>query len=254
MTPTNPRRWLRLTAAFLLGLGLALAAAPAFADSPTGSSDGESTLDSAEERLESVIADRGYAPGALYDLGNAYLRDGEPGLAILQYERARLLAPVDPAIAHNLALAREAAGVSAPPSSPLEQVAARWPARRWMLAGFLALALFVLGCLGLGVLRRGRGAVAGATVVSGLVAAACALALWVGTLGVHRAVVLESAVTARVSPFEEADPLFELHEGEILEATGSHEDHVHVVLPDGRTGWVPASALAPIVPGALRSS
>ena len=35
----------------------------------------------------------GYDAAQLYNLGNAYARAGQSGLAVLSYERARLLAP-----------------------------------------------------------------------------------------------------------------------------------------------------------------
>ena len=51
---------------------------------------------------------------ALFNEANAAQRAGNFGAAILSYERARVLAPRDPAIAQNLRAAREKAGVSAP--------------------------------------------------------------------------------------------------------------------------------------------
>ena len=47
----------------------------------------------------------------LFNLANAYYHDGNLGLAILNYERAQLLAPGDSDIAFNLHLARAKAGL-----------------------------------------------------------------------------------------------------------------------------------------------
>src|ERR1700677_2919513 len=49
----------------------------------------------------------GYSSTALYNLANAYARDGKPGMAVVNYERARLLAPDDPVIEANLVLVRD---------------------------------------------------------------------------------------------------------------------------------------------------
>jgi Flp pilus assembly protein TadD len=47
-----------------------------------------------------------YSADGLYNLANSYARDGKPGLAVLSYERAALLAPDDPDINANLAYVR----------------------------------------------------------------------------------------------------------------------------------------------------
>src|SRR6202161_2860169 len=50
-----------------------------------------------------------YSADGLYNLANSYARAGKPGLAVLNYERAALLAPDDPDINANLAYVRTAA-------------------------------------------------------------------------------------------------------------------------------------------------
>src|SRR5271165_2579987 len=62
------------------------------------------TLLGCEARAEP--AQPGYSAAALYNLGNSYARAGKPGLAVLNYERASLLAPNDPDIAANLRFVR----------------------------------------------------------------------------------------------------------------------------------------------------
>jgi hypothetical protein len=55
------------------------------------------------------LAEARWSAAALYNLGNSYARAGQPGLAVLNYERARLLAPNDPDIEANLRHVRDAA-------------------------------------------------------------------------------------------------------------------------------------------------
>ncbi len=55
---------------------------------------------------EQVLAQSGNSAPVLFNLGNAWLRLGKPGSAILAYERALVLAPHNPAIETNLAEAR----------------------------------------------------------------------------------------------------------------------------------------------------
>ena len=81
----------------------------------------------------------GYSASQLYNLANAYARDGKPGLAVLGYERARLLAPTDPDVQANLRYVLEAAGLPA--------VAGNWFDRRvgWVRSS----TFFWLGCIGI---------------------------------------------------------------------------------------------------------
>src|ERR1700688_1343375 len=55
-------------------------------------------------------APEGYSAPALYNLANSFARAGKPGLAVLNYERARLLDPKDLDIEANLRHVREASG------------------------------------------------------------------------------------------------------------------------------------------------
>src|SRR5215472_11694495 len=52
-----------------------------------------------------------YSADGLYNLANAYARAGKPGLAVLDYERASLLAPNDTDINANLEYVRASAHV-----------------------------------------------------------------------------------------------------------------------------------------------
>ncbi len=211
----------------------------------------EARFDEAARELEGLIAERGYSPAALLDLGNAYRRQGETGSAVLAYERARLLAPSDPDLRRSLDAVRAEAGLAVPPTDLLTRAASLWPARRWLAAGVVALVLFCLGALLTGALRRARRAGLLLAVPSFVAVSACAAALWIGTLGVKRAVVMEDA-PARVSPFADAEAVTSLRAGEIVRVEDTHGEHVRALLPDGTRGWMARDAVESIVPGALR--
>ncbi len=212
----------------------------------------EERFDDAARELEALIAERGYSPEVLRELGEAYRRQGETGLAVLAYERARLLAPTDPDIVEGLRATRREAELAAPPESTLEALASLWPARRWLLGGAIGLGIFCLGALMAGALRRARwlGLLVALPGLACVVASG--VALWVGTLGVARAVVIADDAAARVSPFAQADALFTVRAGELVRVEGAHGEHVRVVMPDGAQGWVARDALEAVVPGALR--
>lgn len=80
--PTH--RWGLFIAVALLEFAVSALAAPSVA-APTGS---------------------GYTAAALYNAANSYARAGKAGMAILYYERARLLAPNDSDIEANLRYVR----------------------------------------------------------------------------------------------------------------------------------------------------
>ena len=65
----------------------------------------------------------GHSAASLYNLANAYARAGKPGMAILNYERARLLEPNDPDIEANLRSVRETAHLPAETRSGFERAA-----------------------------------------------------------------------------------------------------------------------------------
>src|ERR1700688_3914955 len=56
-----------------------------------------------------------YSADGLYNLANSYARAGKPGLAVLNYERASLLAPDDVDINANLEYVRASAHVPTEP-------------------------------------------------------------------------------------------------------------------------------------------
>ncbi len=258
-SPQPPRRARTLygVSAFILGLAFALASFPLLARAEDPTSDArfaeaatslaQGDYDEAEMALEALVHDCGFAPGVLENLGEAYLAQDELGHAIVAFERARLLAPNDPAIAEGLAEARERAGVTAPQRSKLETLASLVPARRWLALGGGALAVFVL-LAGLVAIRRRVGpVVTSLSIVSGLVTALAAGALWLGTFGPDEAVALSETV-ARVSPFDAAEMVFELRPGETVEAIGTHDGYLEVQTQSGQRGWVESADIERVVP------
>jgi tetratricopeptide (TPR) repeat protein len=66
------------------------------------------------QMYEQLVAQGVEDSGLFYNLGNAYYRQNDLGRALLNYELAARLAPRDPDIEANLALARTQAGISEP--------------------------------------------------------------------------------------------------------------------------------------------
>jgi hypothetical protein len=192
-------------------------------------------------------APTGYSAAALYNRGNAYARAGQPGLAVLSYERARLLAPNDPDIEANLRYVRLAAHQpAAAPSRFARAVTVASPTViAWLgvagigLIGAALLARSASRRRGLRLAAAGLGlALVGWTVCNGIV-------LWPA---MHSAVVITGTTPVRVSPVPMGDPLFTLPEAETVRMTAQHEDFVLIRTSAGKTGWVSRADLVPVVP------
>src|SRR5271170_2004393 len=86
-----------------------------------------------------------YSADGLYNLANSYARAGKPGLAVLSYERAALLAPDDPDINANLAYVRTSAHVPMKPRDRFARLAQATNPTTAAWLGVLGLALVGIG-------------------------------------------------------------------------------------------------------------
>jgi hypothetical protein len=190
----------------------------------------------------------GYSAAQLYNLANAYAREGKPGLAVLDYERAQLLAPRDPEVQANLSYVLETAGLPA--------VTGNWFDRHARLGR--PRSLFWLGCFGILLVGTSELArrlyprhrmalrVVSAAGLAGVILALCAAtALWPV---MSEAVVIAPSTAQRVAPATMAEPLSTLHEAQIVTIEAQRQGFALVQTTAGLTGWVVRADLAPIVP------
>lgn len=190
----------------------------------------------------------GYSATQLYNQGNSYARDGKAGLAVLNYERARLLAPDDPDLRANLRYVRSVAG--------LPTLQAGWFDRISELAS--ANTFFWLGCAGLcivgasAIVRRRHPRPRAALLAS----TAVGLSLMIITLcnvaavspAMNEAVVMTPEALARVAPASTAESLMALPQAQTVTIEAQRADFVLVHTQAGRTGWVARTDLARVVP------
>jgi len=192
----------------------------------------------------------------LYNLGNAWLRHGEVGQAVLAYRRALLFLPRDGDLRANLKTARERA------RDDLEPADVRGPLARTLLAPYDSLSsseLLIVGaaawalCFLLLTIRRLREA-------EGLGAIAAVLAL-IAVLGLSGhlirsyqqearpiTVVLADEVTLRSGRDLRSVELARLHAGAELRALEQSGDWIQVLLSSGQRGWLSASELGLVRP------
>ena len=194
-----------------------------------------------------------------YNLGNAHFREGKLGRAILDYERARQLAPRDPDIVANLKFAEQRLGVddvNAPPHAWQKYLRSIIESRRSTEWGIYELAALWLTALAVGVClyipraRTGLLAIAAAAFVG---FAACAFALGHEVLGdrtAPAAVVVAGETEARFAPVPDSTTHFKLSEGTRVVIREDRGQWVFVERADGQQGWVKSDAVERVVPQA----
>lgn len=182
-----------------------------------------------------------------YNLGNAWFRQGKLGWAILNYERARRLAPRDPDILANLKFAEQRLGVdelNTPPHAIqrfLRSAIASRTASEWSVFELTALWLTILAvCASVFFPKTRTGAltVAAAGFV-GLTISTVALGSEViGEPAVPRAIVVVGETEARFAPMPDSTVHFKLGEGTNVGIREDRGQWLFVERADGQQGWV----------------
>jgi type IV secretory pathway VirB2 component (pilin) len=189
-----------------------------------------------------------YSADGLYNLANSYARAGKPGLAVLNYERAALLAPDDADINANMEYVRASAHVPTEPRTRFARVAQATNPNLAAWIGVLGIALVGVGLLAKRIAPRFGWLRAGCVLVGvALIALTVsnAMLLWPR---IHEAVVLINQTPARVTPVPMGDTAFELREAETVTMTAEHEDFILIRTRGGLSGWVARANLGAVVP------
>jgi hypothetical protein len=194
------------------------------------------------------VIEYGWHANALYNLGNTFFRLGDPGRAILEYERVLALRPRHPDATANLKLAREKSGAQLP-GEPWWRRGLLWltPGTAAALAtGGCWFFLFAGGSLawrrrfGIGFIGCGIGALAAAAYAAGV--------LWALREREQLAIVLVARTEARSEPAERASAADILPAGSRVRVLGEHGGWTYCRLPNGGRGWLPSSSIEFLVP------
>jgi len=202
------------------------------------------------EAYERVAALGVISADLFYNLGNAYLKAGQLGPAIYNYERALDIEPSQEDVRFNLAVARDAArkkgedrltGAEAQPfwMRVASQVTVNWAS--WLFLSLYA-ALFalltVLHFMQPGFLRVG--------MWSGFAFLSLATAIAGALLGarlyladrVEQAIVLPDVVQVKEGPDPNYQSVFGVHAGLRVRVTEKEQDWVRIRLANGLEGWM----------------
>jgi len=223
------------------------------------------SYDESARLFQQIIAARGYSAPLCFDLANAEARAGRTGAAILNYERARTLAPADRDIDHNLQLARKQAGLE-PNSYRWWQVALlsiNWTV--WL--GIMAACLLLIFLAVLGTTYAPALAAASkiplrllknifrAILFAGIPVCLLMGYVEVSTVGfntrIEGVIVAPKEATLRLSPFDSADSVGTIPEGELVTVEQRHNDYLRIEGRDHHFGWVRENDLEPVIPGSF---
>jgi hypothetical protein len=199
----------------------------------------------AVELYESLLA-HGFENGHLhFNLGNAYLRNGDLGRAIAAYRRAQVFLPRDQDVRANLDFARKSAkdALRPPAPDPVFSTLIFWHyglSRTELAVAVVVVNLLLWTVLILRLFRRES------EVLRWVFMALVLLVLaTVGSLGVHYlwprevAVIIPQEIEVRSGTNVRDVVLFKLHAGTEVRLVDRLEGSIRIALPEeGQGGWI----------------
>ena len=226
------------------------------------------SYDEASRIFQQLITTRGYSAPLCFDLANAEARAGHTGEAILNYERARYLAPGDRDIDQNLQLARKAAGLEPNPYRWWQIVLRSIDWTVWLaIMGGVLLLIFV-AIVGSAYTRAFAATIRVPParlkiVFRAILFAGIPLCLLMGyvelsTIGfndrIEGVIVAPKSAILRLSPFESSDTAGTIPEGELVTVENRHDDYFWIEARDHHFGWIQEKDLEPVIAGSFDSN
>lgn len=204
------------------------------------------------------ILETGYEASQIYyNLGNAYFKSNKIGPAILNFERAKILAPYDKDINYNLELARTYI-VDKVDKIPevfylrwYKNIVQRFSSDKWTIISIITFIIFlVLFSLYLYTKSYTPKKIAFWFSILFLV-------IWISTFSFswsgkklasdhNKAIVFSPSVTVKSSPDESGTELFVIHEGTKVTVIDELNEWSEIVLSSGSKGWLLSSSIEKI--------
>jgi hypothetical protein len=216
----------------------------------------------AAKSFQALIDARGYSAALCFDLANAEARAGHLGPALLNYERARYLAPGDAAIEHNLQLVRKQAGLQPDPYRWWQVVLRSINWGVWLGLIIACLVLLFGALVGNALLKEpadGPGHPALRKVFRAIFFICIPLFLFFGFVELSavgfndriEGVIVSKDAALRLSPFDSSEQTGSVHEGELVTIETKHDNYVWVDDKSIQSGWMQDKQVEPIVPGSF---
>lgn len=188
-----------------------------------------------------------------YNIGNALVKNGKLGEAILNYERARLLMPRDGDLLSNIRYAKSL--------MKQKDIASN---RHWLLVsidiafGYLTFGEMVWGMLlliyvtillsiGCVFFKQLRGYMIPAIVIIATIIIAEIPPLYQKAVSLRRdGIVVVPITDARYEPLKRGEVAYPVYEGMKVSILSSRNGWRKIIRPDGKIGWVTGNSVAPI--------
>jgi len=212
----------------------------------------EGRYEEAAKGYEELIR-KGYANGHIYyNLGNTYFRMNRLGLAILNYERARLFIPRDPDLDFNLRYVRDKTIDAIEEQKGFIDITFFWLNSLSLNEIFWSFALMNLlfwGSLFLRIFLKSEWLY--------YINLSLMIVWFIGGISFglksykvikdNRAVIVQNEVNVLAGPDPQDTVLFKLHDGAIVRYERSEDGWSLISLPDKKRGWVKAGAVEPVM-------
>lgn len=213
----------------------------------------EEAINTWEELTESVYE----AAPVYYNLGNAYFKSNKIAPAILNFERAKLLAPHDKDINYNLELARTYV-VDKIDELPevfyliwYKNIVQLFSSNTWAILTLIALVVFLI-LFSIYLYAKGYSVKKTMFWLSALF-----LFIWLGAFAFscsgrklitdhNKAIVFSPSVTVKSSPDESGTGLFVIHEGTKVTVVDELNEWTEIILTSGTKGWLLSSSIEKI--------
>ncbi len=193
---------------------------------------------------DSAVVRQDHTANLFYNLANTEYRLKQPGLAILNYERALVLEPAHPEAGRNLQLIRGQTGAMLFEVPWWRAIFPAWRADVYALTVAVAGWIAVFSVAFLWRPRtRNRTLWWGLAFGSLSVAAYGAFALWADWRQQDVGIVTRSGVVARLAPADRAEVAQNLPEGSQVRVLSERGAWIYCALPGKQLGWLPAQAL-----------
>ena len=205
--------------------------------------------DKAIELYENIISANQSAPELYFNLGNAYYQTGDFAHAILNYERAKKLAPDDEDVAANLKFANQKTEdkIEAAPEMFLvelkNKIVSSMNESSWsvlcilfLIAGLFLWAVFIASSH-LAV-RKAAFYLGFASILLFIATFFVARCSYNVTRNHEEAIVTGASVTVLGSPSESSTKLFILHKGSKVTIKEENDGWLEVKIANGNVGWI----------------
>ncbi|MCI5120874.1 MAG: tetratricopeptide repeat protein [Candidatus Electrothrix sp. AUS4] len=219
------------------------AAAALFEQANILSTQGE--FQQAIEEYSGLMDQYGVSASLLYNLANTYTAAGQIGPAVLNYERARLLAPGDADIQGNLSQVRKDAGLYQEEQTLHRRLVGLLGADQWlMVAGCAFLCFGVSALLVTLVAEKKKGGLQWVMLCALLVVLLALPPVFFRYQDWKIGVVLAEDTHLLISPFADAAPAGDIKAGRLIRVEREHGDYAFVRTDNEKSGWLAKESFA----------